>query len=583
MRVFRKRSEQLVLLTALRSRHPKFLAALIADTRVAAAKRGEITLSAAHWENRYRAPYFVERVKQLILENPAFGDTEAERRHLLYQGGLQIHTTLDPERQGAAELSIAGTLNQEGDPNASLVAIEPSTGHVVAYVGGRDFFAEDDASKFDLASQAERQAGSSFKPFVLAAALEAGRSLQETYDAPGELEISLRGQPAWTVRNYDGEGGGEMDLVDATVQSVNTVYAQLIMDVGPQRVIDLAHALGVTSDLAPYPSAALGTNGVNALDMASAYATLADDGTYNAPTFITKVTDADGEVLFHETPSPTRALAAETARQVNAVLEQVVSRGTGVNARIGRPVAGKTGTGEEWRDAWFVGSTPELTAAVWVGFHDGERSMVPPATRVKVTGGLWPAQIWAAFASAALNNVPVSQFPAPGHPEAVEVQPQIVPDVRGMPGMNAAELLQRAGFVVTIVERPNRDYSPGRVLTQDPPARAALAPGTEVTLTIARLPKVARVPQLLGEDVDDATDAIAALDLKVIVVRESEPPPLASDAYNRIWKQTPPSGTRLDEGATVTIWLNPAPPPPPTTVAPVTVPDPAAIAGTTVP
>ena len=164
-------------------------------------------------------------------------------------------------------------------------------------------------------------------------------------------------------------------------------------------------------------------------------------------------------------------LPAETARQVNAVLAQVVSRGTGVNARIGRPVAGKTGTGEEWRDAWFVGSTPELTTAVWVGFHDAERSMLPPVTRVKVTGGLWPAQIWASFASAALAETPSSEFPAPGEPEAAEIQPQILADVRGMPRDKAMELLVRTGFLVEVREVPNREYPPGRVLDQDPPAR----------------------------------------------------------------------------------------------------------------
>ena len=158
--------------------------------------------------------------------------------------------------------------------------------------------------------------------------------------------------------------------------------------------------MGVRSRLGAFPSAALGTNGVTVLDMASAYGTLAADGNHVEPVLVTRVTGRDGTVLWRADPRRSRVLPTATSRTVTGVLQQVVERGTAVNARIGRPVAGKTGTGEEWSDAWFVGYTPELVAAVWVGFPDSIRTMRPPATRIVVTGGSWPAQIWQGFAGA---------------------------------------------------------------------------------------------------------------------------------------------------------------------------------------
>src|SRR5262249_4949366 len=208
------------------------------------------------------------------------------------------------------------------------------------------------------------------------------------------------GQQPWVLHNYDGSGGGRMDLVDATVHSINTVYAQLIEDIGPQRVVDLASHVGIRSLLAPYLSTAIGSNAVTVLDMASAYTSFAADGLHTAPVLVTRVVAPNGNVLYHAESQSHRVLPTSIAREVNGVLQQVVPRGTGINARIGRPVAGKTGTGENWKDAWFVGSTPQLTTAVWVGYPQQELSMVPPRTREKVTGGTWPAQIWGLYEGA---------------------------------------------------------------------------------------------------------------------------------------------------------------------------------------
>lgn len=507
---------------------------------------------------RYPSGHFVERVKQFVLDDERFGETREERTRLLFQGGLRIETTLDPRLQLLAEDSVRRILvDPEHDPSAALVTIDPRTGEVLAYVGGRDFFGHEPYAKFDLASQARRQAGSAFKPLVLAAALTEDIPLSRAYPAPPEIEIPMRGQAPWEVRNYDGGGGGEMNLVDATVASVNTVYAQLVMDVGAQDVVDLAALLGVRSPLSPYPSAALGTNGVSALDMASAYATFAADGLHAEPTFVRRVTTADGTVLYESAPQRERVIPAETARQVNAVLEQVVSRGTGVNARIGRPVAGKTGTGEEWRDAWFVGSSPELTTAVWVGFADAERSMVPPTTRALVTGGLWPAQIWGLFMGAALADTPISEFPAPTTAEGAEVKATPIPDVVGMPGSQASALLSDAGYAVSAEERPNRDYPPGTVLEQRPAAHSPITPGTAVTLVVARVPERVTVPLMLGSLADEAVFSGAAVGLPVTIEIEAEFPSGSHERAGRAWKQSPVAGATVDEGTAVIVWVNP--------------------------
>jgi penicillin-binding protein 1A len=522
------------------------------------AKAAPLGVSDRTWQHPLLAPYFVDQVQEFVLDHAEFGATRNERRRLLFQGGLRIETTLDPKLQALAEDAVAKVLvDRAHDPAAALVAIEPKTGYVKAYVGGRDYFGPEPWAKFDLASQAQRQAGSAFKPFVLATALLQGVPPERQYAAPAELTIPQRGQAPWVVHNYDGEGGGRMNLVDATVQSINTVYAQLIMDVGPEQVVQLASKMGIRSQLAPYPSTALGTNGVNALDMASAYTSFAADGLHTDPVFVTKVTAPDGTVLYDEAPHRVRVLPANTAREVNGVLEQVVARGTGVHARIGRPVAGKTGTGEEWRDAWFVGSTPELTASVWVGFADGERSMVPPLTRTRVTGGAWPAQIWGLFAGAALAETPVSEFPAPTGPGAVVVKTAPLVEVTGMPADRAAELLGDAHFGVRVVEQSDHEYPPGTVLAQQPAARAPVTQGTVVTLTVAKAPNRSQVPTLLGMLSDEASYAAGLKGLRVKLVPQAEPPPGSPARAGRVWKQAPAGNTMADEGDTVTVYVNP--------------------------
>jgi penicillin-binding protein 1A len=359
-----------------------------------------------------RRPYFVEAVKREVLSDERFGANEQDRARALYAGGLRIETTLEPRLQSAAERAARGVLNQPGDPEAALVALRPRTGRIVAMVGGSSWT----RSQVNLAlgragGGSGRQPGSAFKPIDLATALESGIPIATEYPS-GPVSFSFEDGSTWSVTNSEGGGYGSLSLEEALVHSVNGVYARLAMDVGPDRIASQAQLMGVESKLDVYPSIALGTSAVSVLDMASAYGTLANYGRAIEPTTIRKVTLPSGEVVVPEQDTVEAALSAGNAYQITKALEQAVERGTGTAAQIGRPVAGKTGTTNDFTDAWFVGYTPQLVTAVWVGYPEG----LVPMTNVhgiRVYGGTFPAQIFRTFMSEALEGVTPKAFEVP--------------------------------------------------------------------------------------------------------------------------------------------------------------------------
>ena len=334
----------------------------------------------------------------------------------LYRGGLRIETTLDPGLQAQAEASVAETLSGTSAPlEMSLVSVEPATGHVRALVGGRDF----DASQVNLAlgGSAGMQPGSSFKTFVLAAALEHGIDPETMFDAPASMDFPGC-DPSCTINNYDFEDHGSLTLRAATHQSINTVYAQLIDRLGPQAVAEMAQRLGVSAidPARPYGiSLALGAYEVSPLDMAAGYATLANRGRRQHVTPILRVLDRRGNVLEdHRAPEGEQVIAPEVADTVSNVLEGVIEGGTGEAADIGRPAAGKTGTTQEYRAAWFAGYTPQLSTAVWMGYRDIPRPLVGIKGVGSVSGGSFPAETWGRYMRAAMAALPVVGFVEPG-------------------------------------------------------------------------------------------------------------------------------------------------------------------------
>jgi penicillin-binding protein 1A len=325
------------------------------------------------------------------------------------QGGLTIRTTLDWADQRRAERAIHGTLDRPGDPAAALVAIDPATGAIrtmASIVPGKPRY------QFNLAVQGRRQAGSSFKLFVLTDAVLHGIDpYSTTY-----LSAPFRGPPGrpYLIQTDTRTYTGRTRLDQATAESDNTVFVRLTLDLGSANVAALAHRMGVSSPLQPVDTIGLGVNPVSPLEMASAYATVAAEGVYRKPYAITAVTFADGNADRSWRPGPGKQVIPKpVAYQVTRVLEEVITHGTGTAAALGRAAAGKTGTTESLADAWFDGFTPTLAAAVWVG-HPQARVPMTDVHGVRVYGGTFPARIWRTFMLGALRGQPSQAFVQPG-------------------------------------------------------------------------------------------------------------------------------------------------------------------------
>jgi penicillin-binding protein 1A len=381
--------------------------------------------------------YFTRHVVDQLLNDPRYlGGTEAERNRLVFRGGLNIQTTIVPTAQAQAEQSIADTLPaNRGEFNAALVAVEPGSGAVRAAVSGLDFADH----KVDLVTGTGRQTGSSFKMLTLMAALEHGEIPADTISGAAPCVISDPNsvEKVWDPKNVEGQGGSTMSLTEATVQSVNCAYARLIKLVGPDKVVDVARRMGIKkADLQPLLSLTLGSLDVTPLEMATAYATLANDGEYIEPYFIARIEDRDGKTIFNQSIKPERAVSAQHARTVTQTLQQVVTRGTGTAAIIPRwQVAGKTGSTDLNQDAWFVGVTPRLATAVWMGSPAGKVSMYNVGAFPRVYGGTYPAMIFKAFMTQYLQGRAPIDFAVPDRvpnqraPKYLELTPCVLADV----------------------------------------------------------------------------------------------------------------------------------------------------------
>jgi penicillin-binding protein 1A len=374
------------------------------------------------------APYFVEYVKQILIEK--YG---VER---VFKGGFEIYTTLDPKMQKAAENAINEILPDPEDPAAALVAIDPTNGYIKAMVGGKDF----GEMKFNLATQAKRQAGSTFKVFALLSALEQGVSPYMTFNPNGPVIFDIEGSEPWEVGNYNDKSYpdiSEMSVLEATVNSVNVVYSQLIMKIGAYGIARIAMDMGIETSLDPYPSIGLGglKIGVSPLEVCTAFSTIANYGVKHDPVAILKVIDKDGNILeeYEEKSSQvlTPIITPINAYRAIEIMQQVMLRGTGTRARLDdRPCAGKTGTTDETADAWFTGFTTNLAACVWMGYPEINKKM-GPIDDMGVQGGAQPAMIWKLFMTEATKDLPIENFVRP-QDDMINVQVVINPETGEM-------------------------------------------------------------------------------------------------------------------------------------------------------
>lgn len=334
---------------------------------------------------RYFADWLLERAAGFV------GRTDQD---------LVIKSTLVPRLQKIAENRVTGMLNKIGASKnvgqAALVSLTP-TGAIRAMVGGRRYV----ASQFNRATQALRQPGSAFKLFVYLAALEAGlRASDMVVDSP----VTIKG---WRPRNYSGRYLGRITLRDALAKSVNTAAVKISEKVGRQKVVKAAERLGITSKLKGHPSIALGAGEANLLDMTAAYAVFANRGYSAWPYGIIEIRDGANKILYRRSAVGTgRLVRAEAVEGMQEMLREVVTSGTGRRARLNRPAAGKTGTSQGFRDAWFIGFTAELVTGVWLG-NDNSTPMK------KVSGGSFPATLWKDFMQDALRGTPVRRLPLP--------------------------------------------------------------------------------------------------------------------------------------------------------------------------
>ena len=346
-----------------------------------------------------REPYFFDYVQEKLIERYGVGVVRA--------GGLRIHTTIDPALQDSAREAINAYYGDPAGPSSAIVSIDPANGKIRAMASSGTY----GERRFNLAAQGHRQPGSAFKTMVLTAAILKGVDPDSTSYTSKPLNINDPEYGPWQVKTFGDSYGGTMSLTRATLASDNTVYAQLILDIGPEAVCKTAKLLGITTKLDCYPAEGLGglTRGVTTLEMASAYATLASGGVRHRATGIERVVFPDGKSENLGNSEGKRVMTDGQAYEVTKILKMNVTGGTGTAANYGCPAAGKTGTTDEAKDAWFVGYTPKLSSAVWVGYPDAGVAM--PGAQ----GGTYAAPVWHAYMLPAHGEY-CEDFPLPEEP-----------------------------------------------------------------------------------------------------------------------------------------------------------------------
>ncbi|MFC4554772.1 penicillin-binding protein [Georgenia faecalis] len=452
--------------------------------------------------------YLLDMVRSELVAAGELTDAELDTL------GLRITTTIDQRSQDAAVAVVDSLPEDRPDNNrVALVSVDPSSGAIVSLYGGPDFVTQSR----NAATQDVAQAGSTFKPFALVAALQNDVRLEDRYRSYTPMEIEGYDRP---VNNYDTVNRGRIDLVEATAHSVNTVYAQLNVEVGPELTMQAAIDAGLPEDtpgLAPVPSNVLGPASPHPLDMAQAYATFAAQGVRHEPYIVAEVKDSDGEVIHTGGSEGQRVFDEDVMAEATYAMTSVIERGTGVRADdLGRPAAGKTGTSNDARSAWFAGYVPQLATVIamyQVGEDGTEESLTPFGEYDNITGSTYPTTMWRDYMQVATEGMEPLEFPARPDLEPVEREPReeeteerapapretrteepepepetvAVPGVVGQDEGSAVAALGAAGLGAQVVAQPS-DQPAGTVISTDPGGGAAVAPGSTVTVVVSSGP-----------------------------------------------------------------------------------------------
>ena len=390
---------------AARERRDEVLRALAATGKVSperarAAAEKPLGVEPGSFYTRQEERYFFEFVKQQLIDR--YGEERVET------GGLKVYTTVDVDLQEEARRSIRSALDRGDDPSAAAVSVDPQTGAIKAMVTSERF----SRTKFNYAAQSKRQPGSAFKPVVLMTALSRGVDPDKTTYKSKPLDLETKRYGEIDVETYDERYYGNIDLERATLKSDNTVFQQLALDLGLPEVTENARRLGIEAELESRPAEALGglKRGVSPLELARTYATLASGGVRTEARAVKRIVFPDGQRDALADPQGERAYSEAATAEVTDILEKNIQRGTGKEARIGCPAAGKTGTTDDFKDAWFAGYTPRLSTAVWVGYSDPKP--MRDVHGVAVSGSNFPAQIWGDYMSSAASEG-CGEFPDP--------------------------------------------------------------------------------------------------------------------------------------------------------------------------